>query len=371
MALSGELPLERYHRASSIGEGTFGSVVTVYNDKGEEYALKLFAKEEETEPIDLGALREISCLRLLRGENRHDNIISLVDVQGSSADLDDEDDECGAGTGGCLGMALPLFSAGSVAGALQEKRLLGLPRRQKIVFAHGLLSAVAFLHDNGILHRDIKSDNVLLKFDENGSYQPVLIDFSLAKPIEITMFQTHDAADASYNSNWNLEMESFRHTGEVGTVTYTAPEIFSNEEKEEPTYGRPVDLYSVGVVLLEVWQDALLEAQKNSHALKQIEAALSAMAEKPFPSLLRNLLQVDPKQRWTAREALRSDAFAKLNLAEPPVRQLEVSTSLPVDYDENDSMSDQGSSNKAKRKALAFFVLFLEVHENWAITAQS
>ena len=68
---SGELPLERYHRASSIGEGTFGSVVTVYNDAGEEYALKLFLheddddEEQENPPLDLGALREISCLRLL------------------------------------------------------------------------------------------------------------------------------------------------------------------------------------------------------------------------------------------------------------------------------------------------------------------
>ena len=120
MGLSGELPLERYHRASSIGEGTFGSVVTVYNDNGEEFALKLFAKEDENEPIDLGALREISCLRLLRDENRHENIISLVDVQGSYTDLEDEQDECGAGTGGCLGMALPLIAAGSVAERLEK-----------------------------------------------------------------------------------------------------------------------------------------------------------------------------------------------------------------------------------------------------------
>lgn len=347
MALSGELPLERYHRASSIGEGTFGSVVTVYNDNGEEYALKLFAKEEETDPIDLGALREISCLRLLRGKNRHDNIISLVDVQGSSADLLDEDEDGGAGTGGCLGMALPLFAAGSVAGALEEKRLQSLPRRQKIVFAHCLLSAVAFLHDNGILHRDIKSDNVLLKFDENGCYQPVLIDFSLAKPIDTTMFQSN--GDSS--SSWKLELEGFRHTGEVGTVTYTAPEIFSEEES---FYGRPVDLWSLGVVLLEVWQDALLQAQKNSHALKQIETILSQMpTEKPFPDLLRNLLQVDPEQRWTARTALQSDAFAKLNLAEPPVRKIVVSTSLPVDYDENDIANQENPpTNAAKRKAL-------------------
>lgn len=344
---SGELPLERYHRASSIGEGSFGSVVTVYNDKGEEYALKVFAKEEEMEAIDLGALREISCLRLLRGQNRHDNIIALIDVQGSSAYVD-EGDECGAGTGGGLGMALPLFPAGSVASALNEKRFMGLPRREKIVFAHGLLSAVAFLHDQAIVHRDIKSDNVLLKFDENGGCQPVLIDFSLAKPTNVTIFQSKD--EEAKDSSFSIQMEAFRHTGEVGTVTYTAPEIFNDDADDG--YGLPVDLWSVGVVLLEIWQNSLLEAQKNSHALKQIETTLSKLPEKPFPDVLRNLLQVDPTDRWTARQGLQANAFTKFNLSEPPIRKIDVSSSLPVDYPEDDIAHQTNPSNDAKRKAI-------------------
>ena len=39
---SGTLPLSTYHRAAALGEGTYGSVVVVYNDDGEEFALKLF-----------------------------------------------------------------------------------------------------------------------------------------------------------------------------------------------------------------------------------------------------------------------------------------------------------------------------------------
>jgi serine/threonine protein kinase len=356
---SGTLPLAKYHRASRVGEGSFGSVLTVYDDNGSEYAIKLFAKEDENDPIDIGALREISCLRLLRQQNAHPNVIALVDVQSS---ILDEEEEGGAGTEG-LGMVLPLFPDGSVAAAIHDKRLHGLPRRDKVRLAHGLLSAVAYLHDNGIIHRDIKSDNVLLKLDENGMYHPVLIDFSLAKPINATMWELsqkdqstnkmkkNSAGSSSLDfSTWKTDLEAFRHTGEVGTVTYTAPEVFQEEESQ---YGLLMDLWSVGIVLLEVWMDKLLEAQKNSHALKLVESLLASLPDdKPFPNLLRKLLQVDPSCRCSARDALQHDVFAKLNLPQPSVQRLDIATSLPYETDDDDNDEDGGKTSSSCQKAL-------------------
>mmetsp|Transcript_32674 Transcript_32674/g.96316 ORF Transcript_32674/g.96316 Transcript_32674/m.96316 type:complete len:90 (-) Transcript_32674:25-294(-) len=49
---SGTLPLATYHRAAALGEGTYGSVVVVYNDDGEGFALKLFLDDEEEEDDD-------------------------------------------------------------------------------------------------------------------------------------------------------------------------------------------------------------------------------------------------------------------------------------------------------------------------------
>ena len=43
---SGRLPYGHYHRAQALGEGTYGSVVCVYNDAGEELALKVFDPDE-------------------------------------------------------------------------------------------------------------------------------------------------------------------------------------------------------------------------------------------------------------------------------------------------------------------------------------
>ena len=49
---SGSLPDCTYHRAAQVGAGSFGSVLTVYNDDGEEYALKVFERQKLDEEDD-------------------------------------------------------------------------------------------------------------------------------------------------------------------------------------------------------------------------------------------------------------------------------------------------------------------------------
>jgi serine/threonine protein kinase len=100
---SGSLPLATYHRAQSLGSGSYGSVITVYDDDGQEFALKLFEEDDDDDEVGmpLGALREISVLRLLRGQNEHPNIIAMHDVQ---TGFYDDGEEGGAGTEGYLAM---------------------------------------------------------------------------------------------------------------------------------------------------------------------------------------------------------------------------------------------------------------------------
>jgi len=54
----------------------------VYNDAGDEMALKVFEADEDHDTMELGTLREVSILRILRGENAHPNIVQLIDIQG-------------------------------------------------------------------------------------------------------------------------------------------------------------------------------------------------------------------------------------------------------------------------------------------------
>jgi hypothetical protein len=48
----------------------------VYNDAGEELALKVFEADEDYDTMELGTLREVSILRILRGDNGHPNVVS-------------------------------------------------------------------------------------------------------------------------------------------------------------------------------------------------------------------------------------------------------------------------------------------------------
>lgn len=348
---SGSLPFATYHRASRLGSGTYGAVVCAYNDDGEEVALKIFRRDDDegeedddedsrgcpsTSPIELGALREISCLRLLRGEHAHPNIATLIDVQPHWTDPD-LDDDIESGEGGdtkqhrdTLCMALPLYRGKSLHHALTHG--YPLDRRTKVEIAHGILSAVAHLHDSHIIHRDIKPDNIMMEEEEseenlkqssNNSTQPrqrwrpVLIDFSLAK-------QSAQGGEG--------EGEPTLHTGGAGTATYTAPEVLESEP-----YGCPADLWSVGVVLLELLSGSLGPVQKEKHAGSWIESTLKSLPpDQPFPDLVRMLLQPDPCQRWTARQSLGHDLFLKFGLSPPslPPAPIDIAAALPLDLED-------------------------------------
>eukprot|EP00934_Nitzschia_sp_Nitz4_P008738 Nitzschia sp. Nitz4//scaffold8_size234185//116680//118044//NITZ4_001265-RA/size234185-processed-gene-0.116-mRNA-1//1//CDS//3329559830//8728//frame0 len=340
---SGALPLSTYHRAESLGSGSYGSVVTVYDDEGSQFALKLFVDEDDDVGLSLGALREISVLRLLRHDNSHPNIIEIHDVQ---TGFGDDIDDVGAGTDGCLSVAMPLFPSGSLM-SLIESEGGQLSKSQKVSIAHGLLSAVAFLHGNSIMHRDIKSDNVLLKYDdETGQCIPVLIDFSLAKIVDPSV-----TIPGGQNMMPDMKEIELTHTATVGTATYRAPEVI-----QQDGYSFPSDLWSVGVCLLELLVGKPLNVSKDKDALVMIRDYLEKIpADQPFPNLIRGLLEADPCRRLTAREALQSKVFGKYGLVvdEKTYYRINVLEAMPLEcFEEIDTASgkENETANTKKKK---------------------
>ena len=89
---------------------------------------------------------------------------------------------------------------------------------------HQSLSAIAFCHENNIIHRDVKLDNILLSIDEDGKVFDVkLADFGKAIRID--------------------DVKELR--GICGTVGYMAPEMMSKKQ----IYGKEIDCWCMGICL--------------------------------------------------------------------------------------------------------------------------
>ena len=110
--------------------------------------------------LDQTTLRDVSIMRILLGANKHANVLLTHDF----TIIDD-----------AVCMVMPKLSCNL------EKLIISntVKRPVKTKIAHSLLSALAFLHDNNLMHRDIKPDNILI-----GDYHSTLKDIDLIPNIQ-------------------------------------------------------------------------------------------------------------------------------------------------------------------------------------------
>ncbi|CAN6325562.1 unnamed protein product [Urochloa humidicola] len=114
----------------------------------------------------------------------------------------------------------------------EEHPVLGWRTRMRI--AHGAALGLEYLHDQGVIYRDLKSSNILLHHD----YSPRLSDFGLARLLPPAANSSSSSSSSSSTGSNNTVM---------GTYGYCAPEYLRTGKLSPKS-----DVYSFGVLLLEL-----------------------------------------------------------------------------------------------------------------------
>lgn len=190
-----------------VGKGGFAEVYRGVLEDGQAIAVKRLTKAENDERKEKEFLTEIGTL----GHVSHPNVTSLL--------------------GCCMDNGLYLIfqfsSKGSVASLLHDEKLPALDWKTRYKIAVGTAKGIHYLHKNcprRIIHRDIKSSNILLAAD----FEPQISDFGLAKWLP---------SQWSHHSIAPIE----------GTFGHLAPEYFMHGVVDEKT-----DVFAYGVFLLEL-----------------------------------------------------------------------------------------------------------------------
>jgi hypothetical protein len=200
--------LGRYELRQLIGRGGMADVYLGYDPRFErDIAVKVFKRQDEE--MLRRFVREARLMASLR--NTH-----LMPVYDTGEDRIDGVPH--------YYIVMPMMSGGTLRARIRRSPLT---LTEVCHYLNSIADALDYIHSQGIIHRDIKSSNVLLGSNSNGDCY--LADFGIA----------HISTDATQLTS----------TGNVlGTVDYVAPELFEPHHKADVLS----DLYSLGVLLFEM-----------------------------------------------------------------------------------------------------------------------
>jgi len=241
----GDRPLNDCTVQRAVGSGGFGEVYYAVTDGGREIALKYLRNNAEIE------LRGVAhCMNL-----KSPHLVTVFDVRQN--------------TDGDYFVVMEYVSGPSLRDLLIAEPN-GLGQQKAAFFVREIAKGLGYLHERGIVHRDMKPGNI---FYDDGYVK--IGDYGLSKFISVS-----------------------RHSGQtasVGTVQYMAPEIGSGN------YSKGIDIYALGVMLYEMllgkvpFQGSSIGEVLMKHLTAQPE--VDHLPE-PFGLVIRKALAKDPNDRY-------------------------------------------------------------------------
>lgn len=178
--------------------------------------------------------------------------------------------------------------------------------QELLAIAASLLDVLASAHAHGVIHRDLKPDNLFLLRTEDGAPRVKVLDFGLARVIETRM--------------------TTRAGVTLGTPAYMSPEQAGGRADEIDARS---DLFSVGAVLFRLRTgkriheaDSALElvgkmARLPAPPIREVDPTVS----EPFAAIVDRALQFERDARYPDAQVMRADVLAALEKLRPPPRR--------------------------------------------------
>lgn len=193
-----------YDVCEKIGEGAMGTVYRVrHRSLGKMYAMKILKPQNDFSWTERFLLETKVMAQL-----KHPNLVQVVDAG-------KEGDNCY--------YVMEILEGKTLQDLFQE----GISWQKGIFYFKKILEALEYVHQSGILHRDLKPDNIFIVEEE-----PKITDFGLAKIM-----------DTEFAKKMTQDNEL------LGTPLYMAPEILVGKVQK---YSPQSDLYAVGVCLYQM-----------------------------------------------------------------------------------------------------------------------
>ncbi|KAI9656695.1 MAG: signal transducing kinase of the PAK [Trizodia sp. TS-e1964] len=252
-------PTKLYRNMNKIGQGASGAVYTAYQ-VGTNRCVAIKTMNLEQQPKKDLIINEI----LVMKDSKHKNIVNFMDSflrQGE------------------LWVIMEYMEGGSLTDVVTFNMMT---EGQIAAVCRETLSGLQHLHSKGVIHRDIKSDNILLSLDGN---------------IKLTDFGFCAQINESHN----------KRTTMVGTPYWMAPEVVTRKE-----YGRKVDIWSLGIMAIEMIEGEppyLTESPLRALYLIATNGTPQIKDEQNMSPVFRDFLhfalKVDPEKRASAHDLLR------------------------------------------------------------------
>uniref|UniRef100_A0A674NJY8 Cyclin-dependent kinase-like 5 n=1 Tax=Takifugu rubripes TaxID=31033 RepID=A0A674NJY8_TAKRU len=295
--------MNKFEVLGIVGEGAYGVVLKCrHKETNEIVAIKKFKDSEENEEVKETTLRELKMLRTLKQEN----IVELKEAFRRR---------------GKLYLVFEYVEKNMLE--LLEELPNGVPTDKARSYIYQLIRAIHWCHKHDIVHRDIKPENLLISSDDVLK----LCDFGFARSLS-------EGTDANY-------------TEYVATRWYRSPELLLGAP-----YGKAVDMWSVGCILGELSDgQPLFPGESEIDQLFTIQKVLGPLPSEQmklfynnprfhglrFPAvnhhqtlerrylgiiggglldLLKNLLLLNPTERFLTEQCLNHHAFQTLRLVE-------------------------------------------------------